>query len=120
MKPSLYLDEDVASVYVTMLEKQGFSTVATDQMGNSGKSDAIQLTYCIENGLVLITHNIADFSDLSKLVLTSGGHHCGIIGIHQLDRHRTRRTIGDISKRLLEHINGKDSNVFQDIFQVIA
>ncbi len=114
------MDEDVASVYVAVLEKEGFATITTVQTGKSGKSDAVQLTYCIEKGSILITHNLADFSDLSSLVLTSGGHHCGIIGIHQLDRHGTQREIGDVSQKLLECIKNKDSDVFRDTFQVIA
>jgi len=120
MKPSFYLDEDVSPVFVQVLEKEGFVAVTTVQSGKSGKSDAVQLTYCIEKGSILITHNLPDFSDLSNLVLTSGGYHCGIIGIHQLNRHGTQRKIGDVSKRLLEYINKKDSETFRNTFHVIT
>ena len=120
MKPSFYLDEDVPPVYVQLLEKKEFSAITTIQAGKSGKSDAVQLTFCIEKRSILITHNLNDFSDLSNLVLTSGGHHCGIIGIHQLDRHGNQLKIGEVSKKLLEYIDKKDSDVFLDTFQVIA
>ena len=120
MKPSFYLDEDVSPVYGQVLEKNGFTVLTTAQSGRREKSDAVQLTYCIEKGSILITHNLSHFSDLSNLVLASGGHHSGIIGIHQLDRHHTPRGIGDVAQRLLEYVKNKDSHEFQDTFRVIA
>jgi predicted nuclease of predicted toxin-antitoxin system len=120
MKPSFYLDEDVSPVYAQVLEKNGFVVTTTAQSGGTEKSDAAQLTHCIEKGAILITHNLPHFADLAGLVLASGGHYPGIIGIHQLDRLGRRRSIGDIAKRLLEYVKNKDSHEFQDTFQVIA
>jgi len=120
MKPSFYLDEDVSPVYGQVLEKNGFTVLTTAQSGRREKSDAVQLTYCIEKGSILITHNLSHFAALSDLVLASGGHHPGIIGIHQLDRHGTLRSISDVARRLLDYVNDKDSPEFQGTFQVIA
>ena len=120
MKPSFYLDEDVSPVYAQILEKNGFTVLTTAQSGRKEKSDAAQLTYCIEKGSILITHNLSHFADLSKLVLASRGHHSGIIGIHQLDRHGGLRGIGDVAQRLRDYVNDKDSHEFQDTFQVIV
>lgn len=120
MKPAFYLDEDVSPVYAQVLEKSGFAVSTTAQSGRTEKNDAAQLTYCIEKGLILITHNLSHFADLSDLVLASGGHHSGIIGINQLDRHHIPRRIGDVAQRLLEYVKNKDLHEFQDNFQVIA
>lgn len=118
MKPSFYLDEDVSPVYAQVLEKNDFAVSITAQLGRAEKSDAAQLTYCIEKNMVLITHNLKDFDPLSDLVLASGGHHPGIIGIHQLNRHGSIRGLSLVAERLLDYVNDKDS--FQDTFQVIA
>jgi len=120
MKPAFYLDEDVSPVYSQVLERNGFAVSTTPQSGRTEKSDASQLTYCIEKGVILITHNLSHFAGLSGLVLASGGHHPGIIGIHQLDRHGCRRSIGDVAQRLLEYVKNRDSHEFHDTFQVIA
>lgn len=120
MKPSFYLDEDVSPVYAQVLEKNGFTVSTTAQSGRTEKSDAAQLTYCIQKGTILITHNLPHFADLSDLVLASKGHHPGIIGIHQLDRHGRPRRIGDVAQRLLDYVKDKDSDAFRDRFQVIA
>lgn len=120
MKPSFYLDEDVSPVYAQVLEKNGFTVSTTAQLGRREKSDAAQLIYCIEKGAILITHNLSHFADLCELVLASGGHHLGIIGMHQLDRHGGLRRIGDVARRLLDYVKDKDSHEFRDTFQVIA
>jgi predicted nuclease of predicted toxin-antitoxin system len=120
MKPSFYLDEDVSPVYAQVLEKNGFMVSTTAQSGRTEKSDAAQLTYCIEKGVILITHNLSHFRDLSDLVLASGGHHPGIIGINQLDRHGRLRGIGDVARRLLDYVKDNNSDEFRDRFQVIA
>lgn len=118
MKPAFYLDEDVSPVYAQVLEKDGFAVSTTAQSGRTEKSDASQLTYCIEKGVILITHNLSHFAGLSNLVLASGGHHPGIIGMHQLDRHGHRRSINGVAQELLEYVKNKDSHEFQDTFQV--
>ncbi len=119
MKPSFYLDEDVSPVYAQVLEKSGFVVTTTAQSEGTGKSDTTQFAHCIEKRAILVTHNLPHFADLSNLVLASGGHHPGIIGMHQLDRHGRPRSIGNVAQQLLEYVKNKDSHEFQDTFQVI-
>jgi len=110
MKPSFYLDEDVSPVYAQVLEKNDFAVSITAQLGRAEKSDAAQLTYCIEKNMVLITHNLKDFDHLSDLVLASGGHHPGIIGINQLNSQGSIRGLSLVAEMLLDCVNDKDSH----------
>lgn len=119
MRPSFYLDEDVSPVYAVELEKIGCEVSTATQSDRTGKSDADQLAYSIERGAVLITHNVKDFGKLSKLVLASGGHHPGIIGIHQLDRRGRPRRLNEAVRKLTEYVENKDSDELRDTFQVI-
>lgn len=120
MKPSFYLDEDVPPVYAQVLEKNGFLASTTAQLGRLGISDAAQLTYCIDKGFVLITHNLSHFRDLADLVLASGGHHPGVIGIHQVDRHGRAKGFGQVADRLIDYVKHKDPIDLRDTFQVIT
>ena len=119
MKPSFYLDEHIPPVYAMELEKRGFAVLLATQSDRREKSDEDQLTYAIEKQAVVITHNLDDFGRLAKLVITSGGHHPGIIGISELNRHRQPRRIGEVIRKLVGYLEGKDSQDLQDTFQVI-
>lgn len=118
MQPPIYFDEDVSTVYAIILEKYGFTVSAASECGMKSQSDATQLAYCIENGAVLITHNVKDFAELVKLLFVSGGHHPGIVGINQIDRHKRQRKINDIATKLVEYLRDKNSDKLRDTFQV--
>lgn len=119
MRPSFYLDEHIPPVYAMELEKRGFVVLLATQSPRRGKFDDEQLTYAIEKQAVVITHNLRDFSRLSKLVLASGGHHPGIIGIRELDRHGSSRRLNEALRKLIKYVEDKDSDDLRDTFQVI-
>ena len=119
MLPLIYMDEDVSTVYATMLEKYSYSVSTTEQCGKKGQSDAAQLAYSIDNGAVLVTHNIKHFGELHKLVFASGGHHAGIIGINQTGRDNRHRSINEITTKLVQYLENKNSDQLKDTFQVV-
>lgn len=78
----LYLDENVSDPYlVPLLRRAGHAAVLPAQVGMAGDSDPKQLTYAIQQGLVLLTRNHEDFVELHELVLACGGVHPGILTI---------------------------------------
>ena len=119
MQPLIYFDEDVSVVYVTILEKHGFSILTTSQCEKKGQSDTAQLSYCLEKKAILVTHNISHFAELAKLVIKSGGHHPGIIAIHQLDRNKRARQINEIANKLVEYLKDRSYQDLIDAFQII-
>ena len=119
MRPLIYMDEDVSTVYAMILEKQCYSVSTTEQCGKKGQSDAVQLAYSIENGAVLVTHNIKHFGELHKLVFASGGHHAGIIGINQTGRDKRHRGINEIATKLVQYLENKNPVQLKDTFHVI-
>lgn len=119
MQPSFYFDEDVSPVYATELEKRGYTVQTTAGMGRTQKSDVEQLRYAVRQNAVLVTHNLSHFVELTNLVLASGGHHPGVIGIPQVDRLGRQRRLNEVARKLINRVQDSNSDTFQDTFQVI-
>lgn len=71
----LYLDDNS----VERLRKAGHEVTIPADAGLSGASDAKHVKLAIESGLVVVTYDREDFTDLHDLVLASGGTHRGIL-----------------------------------------
>jgi predicted nuclease of predicted toxin-antitoxin system len=119
MQLSVYLDEDVSPVYAVVLKQHGLLVTDAAERDKKGESDVAQLAYCIENGALLITHNIKDFTELAKLLYLSGGHHPGIVGINQLDRDKRHRKINEIASKLAIYLANKLPDELRDTISVI-
>jgi uncharacterized protein with PIN domain len=94
----LYLDEDVSVLLAALLRSRGFEAVTTREAGNGGASDDRQLAYAADRGLVLLTHNRADFERLASQYFRDGLRHAGIV-------IAVRRMPHDILRRLLALLN---------------
>jgi predicted nuclease of predicted toxin-antitoxin system len=87
---NLYLDDDsVGAVLVRLLKREGHDVVIPVDVGTSGSKDPEHFTKAINLSRVLLTHNYDDFLLLHRLVLTSTGHHPGILAVRQ-DNDKTR------------------------------
>jgi len=87
---NLYLDDNITDRrLVALLRKVGHSVTLPIEVGQSGQSDAKHLEYALRHGLVLVTHDEVDFSELHDLVLAAGGGHPGIVSI-RMDNDRRR------------------------------
>jgi predicted nuclease of predicted toxin-antitoxin system len=76
----IYLDDNQTDRrLVALLVKAGYQVVRPTDVALVGKSDALHLEQAIRDGLVVLTSDAEDFQDLSRLVLTSGGHYPGIL-----------------------------------------
>ena len=61
----LYLDEDVSALVGRLVASRGFEARTTGEAGNLGCSDEEQLAYAASQGMTLLTHNRADFDQLT-------------------------------------------------------
>jgi predicted nuclease of predicted toxin-antitoxin system len=80
---NLYLDDNFADkTLAVLLRKAGHSTQRPADVVLISASDALQLEHAIRGGLVVLTKDTNDFTDLHQLVQTSGGSHPGILVLH--------------------------------------
>jgi hypothetical protein len=76
----LYLDDNHAgTLLVALLTKAGHSVIRPADVNLVGVSDARHLRFAILKGHLMLSADRQDFWDLNDLVLTSGGHHPGIL-----------------------------------------
>ncbi|HBB98272.1 MAG TPA: hypothetical protein DC054_23055 [Blastocatellia bacterium] len=93
----IYLDEDVSVLVGELLRARGFVAVTTQQAGNLGASDRVQLEYATGPQLTLLTHNRADFEKLTQEYYSSGVEHSGvIIAVRRLPMNLVERLLGVI------------------------
>jgi hypothetical protein len=86
----LYLDDDsVHSALVGLLVKDGHDVRRPSDFHGVGDSDPVHLTRAIRDGRTLLSRNHDDFKALHELVITSTGHHPGIV-IVRSDNDPTR------------------------------
>jgi hypothetical protein len=89
-----YLDEDVSVLLAVLLRSRGFEVTTTVEAGQRGANDPQQLEYAILHGMTMVTHNRADFEELTRQYIAAGKSHAGII-------IAVRRPAHDIARRLL-------------------
>lgn len=101
---SLFLDEDVRFLLAEVLRSRGYHATHVLEVKRTGKSDAEQLAYAVNNEMAVLTHNIRDYVVLHKAYQTAGKTHFGIIVSEQ-------RPINDLLKRTLKCLsaNTKES-----------
>ena len=81
-----------------MLRARGFDVATTLEAVRLGESDESQLTFAVEQGHAVVTHNRIDFVRLHSEYARAGERHWGII-IAPQQRHRALAVTRD---RLLE------------------
>lgn len=75
----LLLDEDVRPLLAEILRQRGHDAVHVLELNRTGKSDADQLDFAVEQGRAILTHNVRDFSLLHRNCREQGKNHCGIL-----------------------------------------
>jgi uncharacterized protein DUF5615 len=94
----LYLDEDVDVLIADLVRARGFKAATTQEAGNLGVGDELQLAYAMSMQKAFFTHNRDDFERLAKGYFGTGKEHYGIIiGV--------RRSPYEIVRRLLVILN---------------
>jgi len=94
----LYLDEDVDVQVAELLRSRGFEVFTTQEVNLLSASDADQLSYAVQQGKAIVTHNRVHFEVLAKEYVAQGRFHYGII-------IATRRQAHKLVRRLLQILN---------------
>ena len=81
-----------------LINAYGFDALTTRDAGQLESSDEKQLTYAVNKGRTVLTHNRADFEALAQEYFTAGREHNGII-------LAVRRSPYEIAHRLLIILN---------------
>ena len=107
-----YLDEDCHSTALAAaLRQHGIDVVTTNEAGIAGANDDAQLEYAAEQGSVIVTNNICDYTVLHTRWLASGRSHAGIVlfpqqgysigeVVRRLAHLRRTRSAGDMQGRI--------------------
>jgi hypothetical protein len=103
----LYLDEDVSVLVADLIRARGFAITTTHEAGQTGKSDAEQLSYAVSRRAALVTHNRADFELLAGKYFNSGLKHYGIVVA-------VRRPAYEIARRLLVMLDRVAADEIED------
>lgn len=94
----IYLDEDVNVLIARLVRAKNFTSVAVSEVGRRGRSDAEQLSYAVQNGYTILTHNRLDFEKLVQEYYADNKSHYGII-------IAVRRPVHEVAERLLNTLN---------------
>ena len=111
--PRFFTDEDIYGAIAPALRRAGFDAVSTPESGRLRKSDESQLLWATNEGRVMVTFNVAHFSNVHLAWLRSGRHHAGIVVSSQ-------RPIGDALRRLLHLANTLDANAMRDRLEFLS
>lgn len=105
---SLYLDEDVRVLLAEVLRSRGYKVSHVLEIGRTGKSDSEQLVYAVSHKMAILTHNISDFTKLSKSYSLERKKHFGIIVSGQIPfSELLRRTLKFLSSNTTESIKNR-------------
>ena len=96
----LYLDEDVSVRIAEILRGHGYDVHTAREEGMLGTTDAEQLAFSADQGLVLVTHNRTDFEELAVQYFEEDRTHGGIICA-------VRRPPGECARHLMVLLNDR-------------
>src|SRR5262245_65288109 len=116
MQIRLYFDEDASARAVAHnLRVRGVDVTTTPEQGRMGSPDSEQLDYATQQGRVICTCNIGDFSQLHAEYLSQGKNHAGIVLIHQ-----QQFGIGEQARRLLRLLKTKSAEEMQNNVEYLS
>jgi hypothetical protein len=80
----IYLDEDsAAALLVSLLRRAGHDVEVPADVGLAGQNDPVHLTRAVQEDRVLLSHNYDHFKELHDLIVTTRGHHPGILTVRR-------------------------------------
>lgn len=105
---SLYLDEDVRVLLAEVLRGRGYKASHVVEARMEGRSDSDQLAYAVDHKMTLLTHNITDYTRLSKSYSIESKNHFGIIVSEQIPfSELLKRTLKFLSVNSSESIKNR-------------
>jgi predicted nuclease of predicted toxin-antitoxin system len=109
----LYLDEDVEVFLADAVRRRGYEANTTRDCGNLGATDLAQVAFALQNGAVMLTHNVRDFPRLHYEIIGRNEHHNGFI-----IAKKENPTI--ILRRLLKLLTEKSAEDMQDMLEYLS
>ena len=104
-----FTDEDLYGAIAAALRRAKVDVCSTPEVGRRGQSDESQLEWALAQGRVLVTFNVAHFTELHATWLRQGRRHAGIIV-----------SIGDVVRRLLHLSAELDAESMCDHLQFLG
>lgn len=89
----ILVDECVTNRVAVWLREAGYNASHVTEVGRRGHSDHQQLEYAAENGMLLLTYNVADFLELNTEWAMRGKPHGGILLAHDATYQRQPRAL---------------------------
>lgn len=108
-----FTDEDIYNAITVALRRSRVDVCSTPEVGHRGQSDESQLEWALTEGRVIVTFNVAHFTELHTSWLRQGRHHAGIIVSSQ-------RPIGDVVRRLLHLFGTLDAESMCDRLEFLG
>jgi hypothetical protein len=103
---TIYPDDHYDGDYfIALLRRSGFQVVSPRSVSMRGQSDEVHLTYCAQNGYVILTANAKDFRRLHEEWQSQGKTHSGIIAVyyeHDASKNMSLTDIVSALKKLLK------------------
>ncbi len=75
----LLLDEMYPPALAVALRDAGIDTTTVAESGVAGRSDADVLATAMAQDRTVLSENVADFARISADLLSTGGHHAGVL-----------------------------------------
>jgi len=89
----LYLDADVDVKLAASLRRAGFDCVSAREIDNAALDDEAQMVFAVNEGRVLLTHNIQDFVPIFRRWWHTGLNHPGIVVSQQIPLGELQRRV---------------------------
>ena len=88
-----YLDDDLdIDRLIQLATARAHQLISPRAVGNTGIHDGLHFLYAASQAIPIMSRNIDDFKALHKFGLGIGGHHSGLILIHdEADRRKNMR-----------------------------
>ncbi|PDW02296.1 DUF5615 family PIN-like protein [Candidatus Viridilinea mediisalina] len=101
---NFFCDEDVSVLVAELLRARGFTVVTAHQVERLGVDDVAQFAYAAAHQYTLLTHNRADFEDLSMRYFETGQQHYGLI----IARRHPPYELAQRVLRILDHVTADE------------
>jgi uncharacterized protein DUF5615 len=93
-----FIDEDLPPAIADILRVRGLQALSVVGEARQGLADEEQLHFATTHNLVLVTANIADYTELARQWMASGREHAGLVFV--LVKRFPRREAGAITRAL--------------------
>jgi len=97
------------------LQSNGVDVRTAYDVHLTGRTDAEQLVYSTDNGLVIFSHNVGDFYRMHQSVLSSRASHPGVVLAHQ-----RQFSIGELIRRILRLHNEVSAHEMIDRLEFLS